>query len=79
MPLINKEVSYIDHTERIEHITGKKVKSYKRDYATDRIWIIFDDNTCLVQIEGEVLNLSFQEIPESFFPPFRIEWHLTRQ
>ena len=66
MPLINKEVSYTDIIERIEHITGKNVKSYKKDYARGGTWILFDDNTCLFNSEGEMLNLSFQEIPESF-------------
>jgi hypothetical protein len=66
--LINREIMYNTPIEFIEHLTGKKVKSYKRFLDRNTKIIIFTDNTCIELNDYELIDrkIVFKPIPKSF-------------
>ncbi len=63
-----REIRYESDIDKIEHLTGKTVKSWRNDYSTLYQIIVFTDNTILRvhPYEGlNVDNLVYEEIPKS--------------
>ena len=56
MLINNREVSYPTFFVYLEHVTGKKVRSYERSYNSRRIQVLFTDETMISLGEGEALN-----------------------
>ena len=55
--------------EYLEHITGKKVKSWERDYCSNGTNVLFSDGTYTLLQEGQRLDprdIKYYAIPESY-------------
>ncbi len=65
----NREVSYPNFLTYVEHVTGKKIRSYEYDYMRACTNILFDDETMIRVREGEALdeNHIVYERPTGYF------------
>ena len=58
---LNREISYENSIEYIEHITQRKVLSIKQDNASFRKLVVFTDGTCLYIEQG----VNIEPLPKS--------------
>jgi hypothetical protein len=68
MGLINRQISYRDPIEYIEHVTGKRIKAYRERPDMYRTQVIFTDNSYIEIDPGmgiEWDKLEYKEIPPS--------------
>ena len=65
---LNREIRHQDYTGFIEHKTGKRIKTWRKNYCNYSTTIIFSDNTSLPLFEGGIFpdNPIYERIPESF-------------
>ncbi len=78
----NKEIYYRDIFERVEHQTGKKLRSWKRDHSSMMIYFLFEDNSIGVIQEdvafgGGIEDIDLRDIPKSFCASCGEEWHVS--
>lgn len=65
----DREIHFKNWIEQIEHITGKTVLSWRDDFATVNLIVLFTDKTyCKIHPyeSFDVKNLKFERIPESY-------------
>ncbi len=78
----NKEIYYRDIFERVEHQTGKKLRSWKRDQSSLMIYFLFEDGSIgAIQegfiFDGGIEDIDLRDIPKSFCTSCGEEWHVS--
>lgn len=75
----SREVYYANFAKYIEHQTGKKLKSWKRDHASLLIYFLFEDGSIGAIREGGSFDQIFdvRDMPKSFCVSCGEEWHAS--
>lgn len=80
----NREIYYENMFKYVEHKTGKKLRSWKKDQCSLKIFFLFEDGSMGVieegmMIDGDIPEIKAYDIPKSFCASCGEEWHQASQ